>query len=129
MTRRETPSSSSSVAPKRPLWKRWTGASTAGAALILSQALVRRTDAAAACTVAVTNNWNMSIALDSYDGSDTSCTDPYGTYLVIGNGDCKSTVCSFVVLPDSQLTICPFSPYHSGGDGMQQHSGLQNQTT
>jgi hypothetical protein len=104
MTRRETPSSSSSVAPKRPLRKQWTGA---GAAVILSQALVGRTDATAACTVAVTNNWNMSIALDSYAGSDTSCTDPYGAYLVNGNGDCKSTGCSFVGLgcsPDFHLT-------------------------
>ena len=81
---------SPSAAPTRPLRKRCASATAGAAASLLAlQALVGRTDA---CSVGVTNNYNVSLSLYSYNGYDHICADPYQTASVQPGYDSKSTL-------------------------------------
>ena len=80
----------------RPLpRRRRTGATAIAAGLLLAwQAVVGRTDA---CSVSVTNNYNVTISLHSYNGFDHICTDPYETASVPPGNNSNSTLSCAVV--------------------------------
>jgi hypothetical protein len=88
MTLRDYSTRSSALAPMHPRRKRCAAA----AGLLLLQALVGRTDA---CSVGVSNNYNVSLSLYSYNGFDNLCTDPYQTASVEPGYDSKCTLVAF----------------------------------
>jgi hypothetical protein len=91
MTSRETPRSSSCVSAKRPLRKACTSLA-ACAVIVLLQTLVGRADATA-CNMTVTNLWNVSVYLQSFDDTDYSCSSPYANYNVLSNESTSNRVC------------------------------------
>jgi hypothetical protein len=109
MTRLETSRSSSSAAAKRPLHPTRTNAAAVGVFLLL-QTLAGLTDATA-CNMTVTNAWNFSVSLYSYDDLDTTCSNPYASYTVEGYGTGKPTLTCSLVSPTVWLTACN-SPTH-----------------
>lgn len=96
MTTRDSPRSSSSVAPVRPLRRRWTGATAAAAAVpMLVLALVGRADA---CSVKVVNHLNYNLNMDVFNGWDGICSDPLASFTLSGYGGCTCDRCCVPLL-------------------------------
>jgi hypothetical protein len=106
MTSRETSRSSSCVSAKRPLRKACTSLA-ACAVIVLLQTLVGRADATA-CNMTVTNLWNVSVYLQSFDDTDYSCSSPYANYNVLSNESTSNRVCVCVFPCSLGLHSPPF---------------------